>query len=136
LPRGRLHARRKGEALAPAIESREQLIERLQQIGAYNFGAQYQQAPFHNMEPDEMRGGCFAGPVGEDGVESLWYGRVSEVAIMLHELFGIGDRHPAQRPRKWTVEEFEQYLRWTEEYQRKSKEEYEAEHGPMLGTRA
>jgi hypothetical protein len=34
LPRGKTHVRRKGEALAPAIESREQLIDRLLQIGA------------------------------------------------------------------------------------------------------
>jgi hypothetical protein len=76
-----------------------------------------------HMDEDGRRGGCFAGPDDENGFPTSWFGRVSEVAIMMHEVFGLGDQHPARRPREWTAEELERYARWTADYQRRLKEE-------------
>ncbi len=58
LSSGRTYLRRKGQALASAIEGRQQLYECMLDVGAYNFGAQYQQAPFEHMNDEGMRGGC------------------------------------------------------------------------------
>ena len=88
---GVVHTREKGDVLAPAIDSREVLLARMMDIGAYNFSAQYQQSPFKTKEPDGMRGGCFAGPDDPKGLPGRWFGRISERAIMAHEVFGIGD---------------------------------------------
>lgn len=107
LNNGRSVVRGKGEALAPRIEDREQLLERMLDIGAYNFGAQYQQAPFKHLNNEEVRGGCFGGPDLKGGVPKIWFGRVSERSIMAYELFGIGDYHPAAPPRRLTLEEWE-----------------------------
>lgn len=123
LSAGRTIVRRKGEALAPNIEDRQQLFERMLDIGAYNFGAQYQQAPFEYLAPDEMRGGCFSSGDDELGCPTHLLGRVCEREIMAYELFGVGDRHPATRPRALSVEEFEQLMLRVAEYQRKLKED-------------
>jgi hypothetical protein len=106
LPRGMIHTRRKGEALTPHIANRQQLFDLMHDIGAYNFGAQYQQAPFRRLNPDEKRGGCFSGPDDENGFATRWFGTVSECAIMAHEVFGVGRHHPASPPRRWTREEW------------------------------
>ena len=58
--RGGVFTRRKGEALAPQIDGRVTLFRRMLDIGAYNFGAQYQQTPFEHMNDDGKRGGYFA----------------------------------------------------------------------------
>ncbi len=130
---GRTHQRAKGEPLAPSIDSKQQLFERMLDIGAYNFGAQYQQAPFEHLSPDEMRGGCFGGPDDEWGFPIVQFGRVSERAIMAYEVFGVGDHHPAMRPRNFTLEEFERYARWTDDYQRRLKLDPGARFGPPEG---
>ena len=130
---GRICLREKGQALAPDIEGRRQLFERMLDIGAYNFGAQYQQAPFEHMNDEEMRGGCFAGPDDEWGFPSMWFGKVRETAIMAHEVFGVGDRNPAQPARDMTEEEFERYSRWTEDYQRRLQDDPLAKFGPPPG---
>lgn len=104
---GRTVNRAKGDALAPSIEDRQQLLERMLDIGAYNFGAQYQQAPYVQTNREEIRGGCFGGPDLSDGFPEIWFGRVSERSIMAYELFGIGDYHPAAPPRQLTTEEWE-----------------------------
>ncbi len=121
LPGGRQHVRLKGEPLAPAIDDRTTLYRRMMDIGAYNFGAQYQQAPFRHMNDKEARGGCFAGPDDALGLPTMWFGRVSERRIMAHEVFGIGDRHPAERPRQITPEEFERLMAATIDYQNRLK---------------
>jgi hypothetical protein len=105
-----VHTRQMGDVLAPAIDNHAALLARMLDIGAYNFAAQYQQAPFKRKEPDEMRGGCFAGPDDPSGLPGMWLGRVSERKIMAYELFGIGERHPAERRRRVTIEEFERVL--------------------------
>jgi len=130
---GRVCQREKGDALAPDIEGRRQLFERMLDIGAYNFGAQYQQAPFRHMNDEEMRGGCFAGPDDEWGFPSMWFGKIRETAIMAHEAFGVGDRNPAQPARDMTAEEFERYSRWTEDYQRRLQDDPRAKFGPPAG---
>ena len=130
---GRLHLRKKGQALAPAIEDRHQLFERMLNIGAYNFGAQYQQAPFEHMNNKEIRGDCFAGPDDEWGFPSMWFGTIRETAIMAHEVFGVGDRNPAAPPRDMTREELERYLLGTEDYQRRLRADRDAQFGPPGG---
>lgn len=130
---GRVYLREKGHALAPDIESRPQLFERMLDIGAYNFGAQYQQAPFKHMKDEEMRGGCFAGPDDEWGFPSMWFGKVRETEIMAHEVFGVGDRNPAEPARQMTLEEFDRYGRWTEDYQRRLQDDPHAQFGPPAG---
>lgn len=117
LPGGGRHVRLKGEALAPAIDDRMTLFRRMMDIGAYNFGAQYQQAPFEHMNDLETRGGCFAGPDDHHGLPTKWFGQVSERSIMAYEVFGIGDRHPAERPRQITRDELERVLAVTTDFQ-------------------
>lgn len=130
---GRVHLRNKGEALAPDIEGRRQLFERMLDIGAYNFGAQYQQAPFEHMNDEEVRGGCFGGPDDEWGFPAMWFGRVPEWLIMAHEVFGVGEHNPAAPPRAMTREEWERYARWTADYQRRLRDDPHAKFGPPAG---
>jgi hypothetical protein len=130
---GRVYLRKKGDALAPDIESRRQLFERMLDIGAYNFGAQYQQAPFKHLNDEEVRGGCFGGPDDEWGFPVMWFGRVPERLIMAHEVFGVGEYHPAARPRAMTREEWERYARWTADYQRRLRLDPNAKFGPPEG---
>jgi hypothetical protein len=130
---GRVYLRKKGDALAPDIESRRQLFERMLDIGAYNFGAQYQQAPFTHMNDEEVRGGCFGGPDDEWGFPAMWFGRVPERLIMAHEVFGVGEHNPAARPRAMTREEWERYARWTADYQRRLRLDPNAKFGPPEG---
>ena len=130
---GRVYLRRKGQALAPDIEGRRQLYDRMLDIGPYNFGAQYQQAPFKFMNDEEVRGGCFGGPDDEWGFPAMWFGRVPERLIMAYEVFGVGEHHPAARPRAMTREEWERYARWTTDYQRRLKLNSDAKFGPPEG---
>jgi hypothetical protein len=104
---GRILRRPKGAPLAPAIEDRQELFDRMLDIGAYNFGAQYLQRPFDRMEKDEKRGGCFGGPDLRGGVPQIWFGRVPESSIMAYEVFGVGDYHPALPPRQLSLEEWQ-----------------------------
>ncbi|PPD31325.1 MAG: hypothetical protein CTY20_00905 [Hyphomicrobium sp.] len=133
LSNGRAYVREKGHALAPHIEGRQQLFDRMLDIGAYNFGAQYQQAPFEHMNEDEARGGCFGGPDDEWGFPAKWFGMVPESVIMAYELFGVGKHHPAAPAREITAEEFERYSRWCEDYQRRLQDDPAAEFGPPAG---
>lgn len=130
---GRSYNRLKGQALAPRIEGIRALYDRMLDIGAYNFGAQYQQAPFRYTNDEEMRGGCFAGPDDEWGFPAMWFGKVPETAIMAHEVFGIGDRNPAAPPRAMTLDEWKRYGRWTLDYQRRLGDDPHAEFGPPEG---
>jgi hypothetical protein len=132
---GRVYLRHKGQALVPDIEGRRQLYDRMLDIGAYNFGAQYQQAPFKHMNEEEVRGGCFGGPDDEWGFPVMWFGRVPERLIMAHEVFGVGEYHPAARPRAMTREEWERYARWTADYQRRLRLDPNAKFGPPEGER-
>lgn len=130
---GRSLTRVKGQAMAPEIEDRLALAERLLDIGAYNFGAQYQQAPFRHMNEKEVRGGCFAGPDDQWGFPSMWFGTVPETIIMGYEVFGVGDRNPGAPARDMTEEEFERHCRWTLNYQRRLQDDPNAEFGPPEG---
>lgn len=141
LSNGRAYLRRKGQALAPAIEGRRQLYERMLDIGAYNFGAQYQQAPFEHMNDEGMLGGgfmpeaCFQhdGPDDEWGFPTMCFGKVAETAIMAHEVFGVGEHHLARPARDVTMDEFERYSRWCEDYQQRLQDDPAAEFGPPEG---
>ena len=103
---GRIFTRAKGQPLVPQSDTREQLYARMMDIGAYNFGAQYQQAPFQITNKDEMRGGCFAGADDKLGFPGRWFGRISERDIMAYEVFGIGRQHPARPPERPSKEQF------------------------------
>ncbi len=133
LSNGRSFRRLKGEAMAPEIEDRQALYDRMRDIGAYNFGAQYQQAPFRHMNDLEMRGGCFGGPDNEWGFPPMWFGMVPETKIMAYEVFGVGDYNPAARSREMTAEELERHGRWTDDYQRRLRSDPSAKFGPPEG---
>ena len=85
LSRGGVITRRKGCALAPTIDNRAKLFERMLDIGAYNFGAQYQQKPFEHTNDREARGGCFAEPDDEWGFPQFSF------RLQTHEAFLFGD---------------------------------------------
>ncbi len=106
LSRAGVFMRNKGEPLAPAIDSKETLYNRMLDIGAYNFAAQYQQAPFEHMNDDEVRGGCFALPDYENGAPNFYFGTVRETTIMAHEVFGVGNHHPATPPRRLSEDDW------------------------------
>lgn len=133
LPGGRIQFRRKGEPLAPRIDTLVRLYERMLDVGAYNFAALYQQAPFRHMSGDGMRGGCFGGPDERWGFPTMWFGKVAETAIMAHEVFGVGEHHPARAPRAMTTDEFERYSRWCADYQRRLRVDPKCEFGPPEG---
>ena len=130
---GQTVARRQGSCLAGPVESKQQLFEHMLDIGAYAFAAQYQQAPFEHMNDEGMRGGCFAGPDDEWGLPTMWFGKVAETAIMAHEVFGVGEHHPAKPPRKIAIGEFERYSRWSADYQRRLHDDPTAAFGPPAG---
>ena len=130
LSSGRVYTRRKGEALAPAIDNRLTLFKRMLDIGAYNFGAQYQQKPFLHMNDDAVRGGYFAEPDDEWGFPQDAFFLVPEIKIMAYELFGVGKYHPAMPPREMTTQEWERYAVWTEAYQRRLSADPNAKWGP------
>lgn len=127
---GRVYVRRKGQSLAPQLENRQQLFARMLDIGAYNFGAQYQQRPFLHMNDEEARGGCFAEPDDEWGFPQSSFRLVPEIRIMAHELFGVGEHHPAAPPRELSIEEWERYAVWTLDYQRRLLVDRNAAWGP------
>lgn len=106
------------------------LYRRLIEMGAYNFSAAYQQAPYRHMNEREVRGGCFDGGDDEYGFPTIWYGTVPEREILAFEVFGYGDRHPAAPARRLTEDEFEKLGRWTADYQRRLREDPDAEWGP------
>jgi len=130
---GRELKRLKGQAMAPDIEGRRALYERMFDIGAYNFGAQYQQAPFEHMNDKEVRGGCFAGPDDEWGFPTMWFGKVPETTIMAHEVFGVGDYNPGSPPREMTEEELERCTRWGDDYLCRLQADPHAKFGPREG---
>lgn len=85
--------RRKGEALSPARESREQLREAMLRMGAKAFMAQYQQAPYPPGQ-GEVRGGAFhvAPHLDADDQEregaQMFLGKVPEETFVLDRVFG------------------------------------------------
>lgn len=130
LSRGGVYTRKKYEALAPTIDSRVTLYKRMLDIGAYNFGAQYQQKPFEHLNDEECRGGMFALPDDQYGFPHCSMRRVPERQIMAHEVFGVGKFHPAAPPRQMALDEWERYAVWTMDYQRRLLEDDNAEWGP------
>ncbi|MGE0516338.1 MAG: hypothetical protein AB7O71_20545 [Hyphomicrobiaceae bacterium] len=97
-------------------------------IGAYAFGAQFEQAPVCHQEPDELRGGCFVDGIGLFGFETFAMSRVSERQIMAHEVFGVGTQHP----RELMIDELERVSALTADYQRHLREDPDA---PWLSPR-
>lgn len=130
LSRGKVFTRKKFEPLAPAIDSQLTLFKRMLDIGAYNFGAQYQQKPFKHLDDDECRGGMFALPDDQWGFPSFSMRRVPETHIMAYEVFGAGKFHPATPMRQMSMEEWERYAVWTMDYQRRLLEDQNAQWGP------
>lgn len=131
LSSGRVLTRCKGEPLAPTIDDIATLYARMLDIGAYNFGAQYQQKPFVRMNDDGVRGGCFALPDDEDGLPQFAMMRVKETEIMAHEVFGVGDRHPATPRRRPSIEEWERIAVKVQDNQQRLLEDRNAEPGPL-----
>lgn len=132
LPRGRVHVRRKKEALIPAIEDYRDLFARMIDIGADQFAAQYQQAPLEESR-GEGRTGFFALPDDQWGLPKKAYRYVSEKQIMAYEVFGIGDYHPAAKPREYTAEEWFRMMRWSLSYSNRIKVDPTTTFGPPPG---
>ena len=130
LSRGGVYTRSTGDPLAPAIDSKLTLFERMLDIGAYNFGAQYQQAPFERMNDEAARGGCFADPDDQWGFPQFSLRLVPEIRIMAYELFGVGEHHPAAPRREMTIEEWERLSVWVQDYQRRLLDDPNAKPGP------
>ncbi len=130
LSRGGILRRPKGMPLAPTIDSKLALYNRMFDIGAYNFGAQYQQKPFQHMNDEEVRGGCFVESEDQWGFEQIYFGTVPETTIMAHEVFGVGKLHPARSPRPLSIEEWERLVVWMEDYKRRLKDDLDAQWGP------
>ncbi|MGJ8636012.1 MAG: hypothetical protein ACSHX5_04120 [Phycisphaerales bacterium] len=104
--------RRKGEALHPARESREQLREEMLRLGATVFMAQYQQDPYPVGEGEE-RGGVFhtapypdATPEECKGCD-LFFTRMPEEHFVLDEVFGERSCIRQGTPPELTSEEFD-----------------------------
>ncbi len=103
--------RRKGEALNPARENRNQLREAMLRMGAQAFMAQYQQAPY---PPGEGGGrhGCYtslrAGVpwTPDQGTPTMFFGTVPQERIMLHTVFGEGQYPWPSDMREMTPEEW------------------------------
>ena len=98
------------------METREQLRERLLQIGASNFAAQYQQAPFIPEFDDETRFIMYSSLregvrwTPDQGRPTVWLGRISESQILLHEVFGEGEHPcPPDMRHPMTMEEWLDY---------------------------
>jgi hypothetical protein len=115
LPGGKVVERRRGEALAPDSESRDQLRVRLQQIGAANFSGQYLQDPRVYSSPDGYRRGAFFIDSGR-GYPNLVFHRVPEANYLQQEVFGDENVFAPPRPRPLTPEEWAAKERDTEDY--------------------
>ena len=101
---GRIINRRQGEALAPELVDKQLLYQRMCEVGAYRFGAEYLQDPFKHMNEDEMRGGCFGPQANDPDGPTFWIGSIPETDIMAYEVFGVGDCHPAPPPISFPID--------------------------------
>lgn len=129
---GKEYIRRFRNHFGPVLGGGEAIYRRLFEVGAYNFAAHYQQAPYKHMNDEEKRGGCFRSP-DEWGFPAWSFRKVPETTILAYEVFGVGDYHPAMPPRQMTMEEYERYARWTADYQRRLLEDPNAKFGPPEG---
>lgn len=123
---GRVVARQRGEALAPDLESRDQLRERLRQVGAGNFSGQYLQDPRIYASADEHRGGAFFVDSGR-GYPSLVFTRVPEANYLQREVFGDERIFAPPRPRPLTAEEWDAMEKHQMEEIRKQEEWFQRE---------
>lgn len=137
LPDGRVINRRRGEALAPDMENRDQLRQRLNAVGARVFSGQYLQDPRVYSSPDEQRSGAFFVDSGH-GYPQLVFTRVPEANYMQHEVFGDQDVFAPPRARPLTPDEqaaFEKHqmaeLREQADWFQREFIENPSSHGPL-----
>ena len=111
LSNGKVFTRKKGEALHPEHESRDDLLRCLREIGAYNFFMQYQQGRGNEPQSNGFRSVFI--PQNKNPNRPSGFYNVSEIAIMEYEIFGIGDFHPlyVEKSELQTMEEWEDELR-------------------------
>ncbi len=102
---GNIFRRHRGEALAPETEDLDQLRERLHQVGAGNFTAQYMQDPRLYVHEDECRHGGF-NLESDRGYPRLIFGRFPEANYLRREIFGDTDVFAPGRQRELTPEEW------------------------------
>lgn len=112
--------RKKGDALNPARESIASLQQRLIDIGAVNFAAQYLQDPGRALQ--EHLSGTFRLP---DKEGAMYFGHVSQRDVLLHEVFGRGKYHPARQPQNLSPEE------WVKLYSPTRRAESEEPEAPL-----
>ena len=119
--------RKKGDALHPARESRDQLRAAMLQMGAQAFMAQYQQSPY---APHEGQGcSIFHVPPHREATEeeckgaTICFGRIPEETFLLEKLFGEYSGIRAGAPPEPTLEEFLERFkrgpRWSEDEQQR-----------------
>lgn len=110
LSNGGVYVRKKGEALHSEMESREQLMECLHTVGAFNFAMQYQQATY--VPTGNASGYCngFV-PLNKDRKRPGGFLKIPETTIMLSEIFGAGQNPLLVTPEhSHTNEEWEALL--------------------------
>ena len=110
LSNGHVFERKVGEVLAPETENRDQLRERLQQVGAGVFAAQYLQDPRVYDSANECRGGAFFVDSGR-GYPNLIFMNVPEANYLQREIFGDDNVFAPERQRPLTPEEREAFER-------------------------
>ena len=115
MPDGSTYTRRKGEVLHPDKMSREQLLTTLDQMGAVQFSAQYQQDP--SIRKETRTGHYFLREYDqsyydtwtpESGIEQWAICLVPEVDILRFELFGEGPPPPEPYVPRLTEAQWEQ----------------------------
>lgn len=95
--------RARGELLDAQRSPRKVLIEQLKSIGARAFAAQYLQDPARVTH--DGRTGFFLVRQA-DGTDVPALANISETEVLMHEVFGIGDVHPARMVERLTPEEW------------------------------
>jgi hypothetical protein len=98
LPHGRTHKRLKREAMHPARESIDELVETLHSVGGYAFSYQYLQGQYKPHFGEYGEGGiCLRPCTSEDFIDSGQTGhdmfalfKMKESALILPKVFGIG----------------------------------------------
>lgn len=126
LPDGRVFERRRGDALAPERENRDLLRERLLQVGARIFAAQYLQGPEICTSADDHRSGAFHVDSGR-GYPSLIFHRIPEANFLQREIFGDEDVFAPERERPLTPEEQDAMDRYAMQNIRELEEWYQRE---------
>lgn len=143
LTHGRIHHRKKGEALHPALHNHKQLAEILRQIGGYAFNYQYLQGQYPLRFGEQGWGTVFASTMRQgqfydatkhwftnESKPQMGFVDLKEEDIMLPRLFGIGhDPCPPDMRTQMNMDEYLHALSKLSEYQKKMADDFENKTG-------